>query len=152
MFDGIAVEAYGTSTPLNSVAQVVISSSTLAQATCYDPDLANDVCSAIHDALELNPSVEDGGVVRIPLPRVSLEVREQTAKALAKRTERYRQGIRTIRRNVMKVIKQGEAGKLEGISKDDAFRSQKEIEATTEKVMEQLNAASESKQRSVMEI
>ena len=152
MFDKITVVAYGSNAPLNSVAQVVLTSSTLAQATCYDPDLAKNVSNAIRDQLQLNPSIEDGGVVKIPLPRVSLEVREQTSKALAKRTEKYRQRIRMIRRNVLKVVKQGEAGKLEGVSKDDAFRSQKEIEAVTDKVMTLLNEALEKKQRAIMEV
>jgi ribosome recycling factor len=150
IFDDIQVDAYGSHAPLNSVAQVVISSSTLAQATCYDPELAKNVGVAIRDKLELNPSVEEGGVVRIPLPRVSLEVRQQTAKALTKHTEKYRQRVRTIRRNVLKVVKQGEAGKLEGISKDDAFRAQKEIEDVTEKIMVKLNEAAEQKHKAIM--
>jgi ribosome recycling factor len=112
--------------------------------------LAKNVGVAIRDKLELNPSVEEGGVVRIPLPRVSLEVRQQTAKALTKHTEKYRQRVRTIRRNVLKVVKQGEAGKLEGISKDDAFRAQKEIEDVTEKIMVKLNEAAEQKHKAIM--
>lgn len=152
IFDGIQVKAYGELTPLNSVAQVVLTSSTLAQASCYDPSLAKEVSIAIRNTLELNPSVEEGGTVRIPLPRVSLEVREQAAKKLAKRTESYRQRIRKVRRNMMEPVKQGVAGKLEGISKDDAFRLQEEIESLTDTMIRELNAVADTKHKTIMTV
>ena len=49
-------------------------------------------------------------------------------------------------------LAKGEAGKLEGVSKDDAFRVQKEIEEATEKVISSLNDAFENKQRTIMEV
>ena len=69
---------------------------------------------AIRDApgLGLNPSIEEGAV-RIPLPRVSMETRQATAAALAKRAEAGRQRIRGARRRVLTTVKQGVAGKLE---------------------------------------
>lgn len=151
-FDDVVVEAYGANTPLKSVAQVVITSPTLATATCFDPSLSKMISVAIRNKLSLNPSVEDGGVIKIPLPRVSMESRQRTAAALKKRTENYRQRIRRVRRNALEAVKKGVAGKLEGVSKDDAFRVQKEIEAITDQVIHQLNEAADKKHATIMAV
>eukprot|EP00977_Amphora_coffeiformis_P021857 scaffold10022_cov170-Amphora_coffeaeformis.AAC.9 len=150
LFDEIMVHAYGSSTPLKSVAQVVIASPTLASATCFDPAVAKDVATALREKMGLNPSVEDGGVLRIPIPRASMESRQKTASLLGKRTESFRQKIRNVRRKVMDIVKPGVAGKLEGVSKDDAFRVQKEIESVTEIAIKKLNEISEKKHDSIM--
>lgn len=151
LFDDVQVNAYGSKTTLQSVAQVVISSPTLAMATCFDPAVAKDVSNAIRDHLELNPSVEEGGgVVKIPLPRVSMESRQHTAAALGKRAESYRQRIRKVRNNVLNVVKKGVNGKLEGISKDDSFRVLKEIEVATDEAIQSLNEVAEKKRDSIM--
>lgn len=151
-FDDVVVEAYGANTPLKSVAQVVISSPILATATCFDPSLAKMVSIAIYSKLNLNPSVEEGGVVKIPLPRVSMESRQKTAADLKKRTESYRQRIRRVRRNALETVKKGMTGKLEGVSKDDAFRVQKDIEAITDQAIHQLNEGADKKHVSIMAI
>jgi ribosome recycling factor len=142
---------------------VVLESPTLAVATCYDPALAKNVCNAIQEKLELNPSiVQDSGsdgsssgggaTIRIPLPRVSMETRQKTALALKKRAEAHRQKIRKHRRTALDIVKQGVAGKLEGISKDDAFRVQKEIETMTDEVIHKLNEITDQKHDSIMAV
>jgi ribosome recycling factor len=152
LFDDVLVDAYGSMAPLKSVAQVVIASGTQATATCFDPATAKAVSTAIRDALALNPSIEEGGVVKIPLPRVSMETRQKTAAALGKKTESFRQRIRKVRRKALDVVKQGVAGKLEGVSKDDAFRVQKEVEALTDQVIQSLNDLAEKKHESIMSV
>jgi ribosome recycling factor len=152
LFDDVMVDAYGSMAPLKSVAQVVIVSATQATATCFDPATAKAVSTAIRDALSLNPSIEEGGVVKIPLPRVSMETRQKTAAALGKKTESFRQRIRKVRRKALDVVKQGVAGKLDGVSKDDAFRVQKEVEALTDQVIQSLNDSAEKKHESIMSV
>ena len=152
MFDGTMVDAYGSTTPLNSVAQVVIVSPTLAQATPFDPQLAKNVADAIRKHVEgLNPSVEDA-VVKIPIPRMSLERRQQTANVLAKRLEQSKQRIRKVRRKAMAVVKQGMAGRLDGVSKDDAARIQKELETICDQAIEQMVKVAHEKEKSIMEV
>jgi ribosome recycling factor len=152
LFDDVLVDAYGSMAPLKSVAQVVIVTATQATATCFDPATAKAVSTAIRDALSLNPSIEEGGVVKIPLPRVSMETRQKTAAALGKKTESFRQRIRKVRRKALDVVKQGVAGKLDGVSKDDAFRVQKEVEALTDQVIQSLNDSAEKKHESIMSV
>ena len=150
MFDDVQVNAYGSTTPLKAVGQVVIASPTLAQITCFDPAVAKDVQRAVQLALELNPQLEEGGMVKVPLPRVSMEVREQTGKQLQKKAEACKQRLRQVRRKAMDVVKKGKDGKLAGISKDDAFASGKEIDAVTDSAMESLKHIVDEKMDSIM--
>jgi ribosome recycling factor len=156
LFDGITVtDAYGRDTgsaPLKAVAQVVMSSPKLAIATCFDPATAKAVAKAILEQLELHPQVEEGGTISIALPRVSLESRQQTAAAVQHRAENYRQRIRKNRREALDIVKQGVAGKLEGVSKDEAFRVQQEIEAMTDVVIKELNQVADNKHKNIMSV
>jgi ribosome recycling factor len=151
LFDTVQVDAYGgAKTSLQSVAQVVIVEHTLATATCFDPSVTKAVQTALYQQLELNASISEDGVLRIPLPKVSMETRQKTAAVLQKRAESVRQRIRKVRRKALSTVKLGVAGKLEGISKDDAFRVQQEIEAICEEVIQTLNKTAEEKHDSIM--
>ncbi|KAI2503628.1 Ribosome recycling factor [Fragilaria crotonensis] len=152
LFDSIMVDAYGDTAPLSTVAQVVIVSPTLANVTCFDPAVAKDVSNAIRDSLELNPQLEEDGVVKVPLPRVSMETRQKIVKQLNKQAEASRTRIRNIRRKAMDKIKLGKEGKLEGISKDDAFRVAKELDAVVEDVIKLVNDAVHQKEASIMAV
>lgn len=155
LFDAVRVSAYGETVPLSSVGQVVIEDPQRATISCYDPSVANDVRDAVRDmpGMNLNPYVEEGGsgVVIVPIPRVSAETRKEIVKELGRQAEIERQRIRQIRREAMDVVKKGKDGKLEGVSKDDAFRVGKEIESVTEEVLTALNVIVEKKQMSVMD-
>jgi ribosome recycling factor len=152
MFDDLMVDAYGSMTPLKAVGQVVIVSPTLAQITCFDPTVAKSVSKAIQLALELNAQVEEEGNVRVPLPRISMEVREQTAKQLKKKSESCRQRIRQLRRKAMDMVKKGKDGKIPGVSKDDAFANGKELDNVTESVMETVNGIVDKKMDGIMAV
>jgi ribosome recycling factor len=60
--------------------------------------------------------------------------------------------LRNVRSKSLKVVKQGVAGHLEGISKDDAFRVQEEVEKISEDMISRINSLSEEKEKSVMQI
>jgi ribosome recycling factor len=155
LFDAVRVSAYGEIVPLSSVGQVIIEDAQRATISCYDPSVANDVRDAVRDmpGLSLNPYLEEGGsgVVIIPIPRVSEETRKEIVKELGRQAENGRQRIRKIRRSAMDIVKKGKDGKLEGISKDDAFRVGKEVDSVTEEVLSLLNGIVDKKQKSVME-
>ena len=155
LFDAVRVSAYGETVPLSSVGQVIIEDAQRATISCYDPSVASDVRDAVRDmqGMNLSPYIEEGGsgVVIIPIPRVNEETRKEIVKELGRQAENGRQRVRKIRRSAMDVIKKGKDGKLEGISKDDAFRLGKDVESVTEEVLSVLNDIVEKKQKSVME-
>ena len=157
MFDDVMVrDAYGAGTgdvSVKALAQIVMTSPTMATATCFDPATSKAVVLAIRDTLELNPQAEEGtGTIKIPIPRISMEVRQQMITTIHKRAENYRVRIRNQRRTVLDIVKQGVAGKLDGVSKDDAFRIQQEIEAMTDIVIKELNKISEKKESDIMSV
>mmetsp|Transcript_11406 Transcript_11406/g.16741 ORF Transcript_11406/g.16741 Transcript_11406/m.16741 type:complete len:317 (+) Transcript_11406:212-1162(+) len=152
LFDRIMVNAYGDITPLAGVAQVVVVSPTLVHVTCFDPALTKDVRLAIMQALELNPQEEENGLITVPFPRVSMEVREKTVKDLRKQGEAARARIRKLRRKPMTQIKAGKEGKIEGVSKDEAFRISKEIDTVTENVIQTVDSLLVEKEKSVMTV
>jgi ribosome recycling factor len=157
MFDEILVrDAYGRGTgdvPLKAVAQIVFSSPTLANATCFDPSTAKAVATAIRDELDLNPIEEEGtGAMKIPIPRISVELRWQLIHTIEKRAEQFRVRIRNQRRKALEVVKKGVAGKLEGVSKDDAFRVQQEIEAMTDVVIKELKKVLDKKEEDILHV
>ena len=154
MFDTVKVSAYGEVVPLSTVGQVVIEDPQRATISCYDPSVTSDVRDAVRDmpGMNLSPYIEEGGsgVVIIPIPRVSEETRTQLVKELGRKAENGKTRVRKIRRAAMNIIKKGTDGKLEGISKDDAFRLGKEVESITEEVLGVLNDIVAKKQNSVM--
>eukprot|EP00580_Thalassiosira_gravida_P020467 CAMPEP_0201680892 /NCGR_PEP_ID=MMETSP0494-20130426/50832_1 /ASSEMBLY_ACC=CAM_ASM_000839 /TAXON_ID=420259 /ORGANISM="Thalassiosira gravida, Strain GMp14c1" /LENGTH=366 /DNA_ID=CAMNT_0048164619 /DNA_START=12 /DNA_END=1112 /DNA_ORIENTATION=- len=155
LFDAVRVSAYGETVPLSSVGQVVIEDAQRATISCFDPSVANDVRDAVRDmqGTNLNPYVEEGGsgVVVVPIPRASDESRREMAKELGRQAENGKRRVRKIRRGAMDVVSKGKQGKLDGISKDDAFRVGKEVEAATEEVLLAFKGIVEKKQRSVMD-
>lgn len=152
LFDNILVEAYGDKVPLQSVAQTVMTSATLATIACFDPSVAKDVKTAVTNALNLNPQIEDKGMLTVKLPKMSAEVRQSVVKELKQHAESSRQRIRNLRRKAMAQVKKGKDGQLEGISKDEAFRSSKEVEAVTDEMLQKLNAILDAKEQSVLQV
>ena len=154
LLEDVQVDAYGTMTPLKAVGQVVIVSPTMAQISCFDPSLAKNVQKSIQLALQLNPQLGDdgGGVVQVPLPRVSMETRQATAKLLQKRAETCRQRIRTVRRKQMNIVKQAKEGKIPGVSEDDAFGNAKDLEKVTQDVLKILQDSVDRKLDSILNV
>ena len=155
LFDAVRVSAYGETVSLSSVGQVVIEDAQRATISCYDPSVAGDVRDAVRDmqGMNLNPYVEEGGsgVVIVPIPRASEESRREMVKELGRQSENGKQRVRKIRRKAMDIINKGKQGKMDGISKDDAFREGKDVESVTEEVLAVLKDIVERKQKSVMD-
>ena len=152
LLESITVEAYGSPTPLSSVAQVIIVSPTLASVVCYDPSLVKAVSTAIRDKLDANPFQDEDGAIRVPLPRPSLETRQRLSVQVHQRAEACRQQVRNLRRSSLDVVKQGMAGKLEGISKDDAFRASQDLDKITEEIVLRVTTTEKEKQASIMQV
>lgn len=153
LFEHIQVNAYGSSVALNTLAQVVISSPSLVVLTCYDPSTSKNVRDSVAQAgLNLNPRIDDpsSGEVQVPIPKISTETRSTLAKELHKMAERYKSRIRDVRKRANDKVKKGKDGKLEGISKDDAFRVGKEIDDLTHEINQKVNEILDEKEKTIM--
>jgi len=156
IFENIPVNAYGSSVPLNTIAQIVVQSSSQVILTCYDPSTSSAVLEAVRDksSLGFNPKLEEGGTgnVIVPIPKVSAETRLNLVKQLKKTAEGYRLKLRNIRRKANDKVKLGKDGKLEGVSKDEAFRVAGDIDKITDEFIKQINETLQTKEESIMKV
>ena len=127
MLDGVTVTAYGTSMPLNQVATVTVPEAQLLQITPFDPNNLQAIASAIRDnpTLGMNP-MDDGRVVRVPIPPLNEERRREIAKQLGEKVEDCMIAFRNARHEA---LKEGEQAKKDkSIGEDDYKRLEKQID------------------------
>ena len=138
MVEGVMVEAYGTSMRLRDCAAITTPDARLIQITPWDKSIIRNVEKALQTAnLGINPIV-DGGLIRMPLPELSRERRQEFVKVAHKLAEEGRVSVRNARHEAMETAKrQQKEGKL---SEDDARRIEKEVQTLTDKSMKDLEA------------
>lgn len=130
LLDSVHVEAYGSSMPLNQVAQLSVPEPTMILAQPFDPTLMGAIEKAIRAAnLGLNPA-NDGKVIRIPLPALTEERRRELTKVVHKLAEEARNGVRQVRRDGNERLKK--LLKDHVISEDDERRGLDEVQKITD--------------------
>jgi ribosome recycling factor len=121
MLDGVTAEAYGQQMPLIQLATITTPEPQLIQITPFDPNTIQSIASAIRDnqSLGMNP-MDDGRVVRVPIPPLTTERRQQIVKQLGEKVEETMIAQRSIRRDTLNDIDQ--AKKDKDISEDEHKR------------------------------
>lgn len=147
LLEPIRVEAYGSVTPLNQVANISVAGPGLLSVQVWDKALTKSVESAIREAnLGLNPQAE-GQVIRVPLPPLTQERRNDLAKAAARYAEQTRVAIRGVRRDGMEQVKAWD--KKHEVSEDEAKQSEAEIQKLTDHYVKQVDAALAEKDKDI---
>ncbi len=151
MLDGIIIEAYGTPTPLNQVASVSTPEAQLLQITPYDPNNLQAISSAIRDnpSLGMNP-MDDGRVVRVPVPPLNEERRREYVKILSGKVEESMVTLRNIRHDALKTV--DAAKKNKEIGEDDAARLQKQIDDEMNKVKAEIESTGKAKEQEILTV
>jgi ribosome recycling factor len=150
MLDGVMVEAYGAQMPLNQVATVHAPEPQLITVQPYDPSQLGAIEKAIRGGeLGLNP-MNDGKMIRVPVPAPTEERRKEMVKHLHKVLEDHRTAVRNIRRDGNDAIKK--ALKDKKISEDEEKRSMDEIQKLTDGEIKKMEEISKAKEKEVMEI
>ncbi len=145
MVEGVMVEAYGTTMRLRDCAAITTPDPRLIQITPWDKSIIRSVEKALQTAnLGINPIV-DGGLVRMPLPELSRERRQEFVKIAHKLAEEGRVSVRNTRHDAMETAKkQQKEGKL---SEDDARRIEKEIQVHTDRSMKDIDSHLAAKEK-----
>lgn len=145
MVEGVMVEAYGTSMRLRDCAAITTPDPRLIQITPWDKSIIRSVEKALQTAnLGINPLI-DGGVIRMPLPELSRERRQEFVKIAHKLAEEGHVSIRSARRDSMETAKkQQKEGKF---SEDDAKRIEKEIQTITDRFIKDIDAHLAAKEK-----
>lgn len=136
MVEGVMVDAYGSSMRIKDCAAITTPDARMIQIQPWDKGLTKSIEKAIQQAnLGLNPSI-DGGIVRVPLPELSRERRQEFVKVAHRMAEEGRVQVRNIRRDVIDALKKAE--KDGQISEDDLKRFEKDVQAATDKTIKDI--------------
>ncbi|HLS67891.1 MAG TPA: ribosome recycling factor [Kiloniellales bacterium] len=150
LLDPIMVEAYGTPTPLNQVGTVGVPEPRMLTVQVWDRKLVSAVEKAIRESgLGLNPS-NDGNLIRIPIPPLSEERRQELARVAARYAEQARVAVRNVRRDGMDQLKRME--KDNEISEDIQRRKGEEIQKLTDEQIKLIDDMLAQKESEIMQV
>ena len=150
LLDSVVVEAYGASMPINQIATVSVPEPRMLSVQVWDKENTKIVEKAIRESnLGLNPQV-DGQLLRIPLPDLSEERRQELSKIAAKYAENAKIAVRNVRRDGMDTTKRME--KDGDISQDDRHIYDEEIQTITNKSINRIDELLSSKEVEIMQV
>jgi ribosome recycling factor len=150
MLDGVMVKAYGQAMPLKHLANVVASDSQMLSVTPFDPSNLAAISTAISEtSLGLNPS-DDGHIVRVPVPPLTQERRQELVKMLGSVVEDARVSLRAVRHEILNGAKDDKKSGL--ISEDDLSRLEKRVEEMMSEFNEKVDSVFQKKQSEIMTI
>lgn len=150
LVEPVTVDAYGSQMPLNQVASVSVPEPRMLTVQVWDKGMVKAVEKAIREAgLGLNPQTE-GNVIRLPIPDLSEERRQELTKVAAKYAEQARVSIRNVRRDGMDLLKRLE--KDGDISQDEHRRFEKDIQKMTDDTIAEVDQALATKDKEIMQV
>ena len=136
MVESVIIDAYGSNMRIKDCAAITTPDARLIQIQPWDKGLTKAIEKGIQQAnLGLNPAI-DGGIIRVPLPELSRERRQDFVKVANRMAEEGRVQIRNIRRDSLDALKKAEKdGK---ISEDELKRFEKDAQTTTDKMIKEI--------------
>ncbi|MDE2764869.1 MAG: ribosome recycling factor [Chloroflexota bacterium] len=150
ILDGISVDYYGTPTPLNQLATLATPDARLLTVQPWDRSLIGAVEREIQKSdLGLTPS-NDGQVIRLPIPPMTQERRQELVKRVKRAQEDTHVAIRNVRRDALERLRQAERDK--DISQDELHRAQDRLQKTTDAQIVAADQVTARKQAEVMEV
>jgi ribosome recycling factor len=150
MLDSVTVDYYGSQMPLNQVAQVHAPEAQLITVQPFDTSQLGAIEKAIRAGdMGLNP-MNDGKLIRVPVPALTQERRQDMVKHLHRVLEEHRTAVRNIRRDGNDAIKK--ALKDKTITEDEEKRSLDEIQKLTDGEIKKMEEMSKGKEKEVLEL
>ena len=150
LLDGVQVDAYGSSMPLNQVATVSIPEPRMISVNVWDKSLVHAVEKAIVNSnLGLSPATE-GQTLRLRIPELNEERRKELVKVAHKYSENARIAVRHVRRDGLDVLKKLE--KDHHISKDDHDRFSAEVQKATDQAISDVDHMLAAKEKEILTV
>jgi len=149
LFEGIRVSYYGTPTPLNQIASLSIPESRLIVIQPWDQSVIGEIEKEIlKSELGLTP-MNDGKVIRVPIPPLTEERRRELVRVVRKIAEEHKVSIRNIRRDTNELLK---GLKKDGeISEDDFYRGQDKVQKITDDYIRLVDQTCQEKEKEILE-
>jgi ribosome recycling factor len=150
LLNRVKVEYYGQPTPLNQISSIAVPEPTLLVISPYDKSIIDGVEKAIlQSGLGLNP-INDGNVIRLPIPKLTEERRNELTRLVRSKAEEGRVAIRNIRRDAIEELrlfeKEGE------LTKDDLHRGQEDVQKLTDRFIDETDEMLKVKEKELMEV
>ena len=150
LLDPVKVEAYGSSSPLNSVAAISVPEPRMISVSVWDKSMVGPVEKAIRAAgLGLNPIV-DGQTLRIPVPPLTEERRKELAKLAGKYAEQQKIAVRNVRRDANDDLKKAE--KAGDISQDEQKKMEADVQKDTDAAIKRVDETLRAKEIEIMQV
>ena len=150
MLDNITVDAYGTKTPLNQLGNISIPDSSTITIQVWDGTLTKTIENAIVDSnLGINPQI-DGQLIRLPVPKLSEERRQELTKIASEYAEKSKVAIRNIRRDFIENSKKEK--KELNLSEDDLKKTLDNIQKNTDENIGKIDKILESKKNDILKV
>ena len=149
LLERVMVDYYGQATPLNQLAVISAPEPSLLVVRPYDPESLEEIERAILKSdVGLTPA-NDGKIIRLPIPRLTEERREELAKMVRQRVEEGKVALRNIRRSALEDLREFEKEKL--VSEDEFYRGKDKLQELIDRYTEKMEEISARKQREIME-
>lgn len=146
MVESVMVEAYGSMTPLKQCAAITTPDARLIQIQPWDATLSKAIAKGIIDAnLGFNPIV-DGKTIRVPLPDMSRERRQEFVKNAHRIAEEGRVHVRNNRRDAIETAKKAK------LPEDETKRLEKDIQNATDKAIADINSHLAHKEKDLLSV
>ena len=149
ILDKITVDYYGSPTPLQQVANIMVPEARMIQIQPWESSMIKEIQKAILASdLGLNPN-NDGKVIRLVLPELTEERRKELVKDVKKRGEAAKVGVRKVRRDANDSFK-----KLakQDVSEDEIKELEDKIQKSTDKYVKEIDKAVEEKSKEIMTV
>ncbi len=150
LLEPITIEAYGARMPLNQVATVSVPEARMLSVQVWDRGMVNAVEKAIRDSnLGLNPATE-GQVLRLRIPELNQERRQELVKVAHKYAEAARVAVRHVRRDGMDLLKKLE--KDSEMGSDELERLSKDVQKATDETIADIDQTLAQKEKEILSV
>ena len=150
LLDKVLVDYYGAPTPVNQIAKVSVPEPRMILITPWEKSLMHDIEKAIMKSdLGLSPN-SDGTAIRLSIPQLTQERRQELVKTVGKKAEEAKVAIRNIRRDGNDAIKKLE--KAKEITEDESKKGQESVQKLVDKYIKTVDTLREAKEKEIMEV
>ena len=150
LLEPVQVEAYGSHLPLSQVATVSVPEPRLLTVQVWDKAMVKAVEKGIREAnLGLNPQ-NDGTMIRVPIPELNEERRNELFKIGSKYAEQARVAVRNVRRDAMEAVKKAEKDKQ--VSEDRSKTLSEDVQKLTDTHIKKIDEALAAKEKEIKQV
>lgn len=150
LIEGMHIDYFGTNTLVKSLANISVPDPRTVLVQPWDASVIPELEKAVNDSNLGATCSNDGKVVRLSIPPLSEERRQELKKVVKDMAEQARISLRTIRRDANEKIKKMQSDKT--ISEDDSFKSQDDVQKLTDKYIKEVDSILDAKSKELTEM